>query len=374
MVFTGRAVYDDGVWDTAAEDVVDEISTISPMETPLLDALPQAERPATSLLHEWLEEKAAPLTLTTSTALASTTSAGTVTVHDGSGSSVAAFLQTGVVLKVNPTGEYLQVDGVSGDDLEISRAQDTTSASSAEAGAEIFVIGDVALEGADVSEDTSRPRERKYNYVQTIKKDIIVSGTMQAQDMHGVSNEFEHQRTKKTREALRDLEKIAILGRSAGNTIGSSSAYRKMDGILKFISTNVTSTATMNVDTLNDVVKGCWDQGGEPDLIVADATWKRTIDQFSDSRIQHGQDDDRYREKISVFDSTYGRQRVMMNRYLPNKTVLVLDTSKIRVVPMRGRSFNFQRVSKTGDSEKGFVLGDYTLEFKNESAHAHASS
>jgi hypothetical protein len=38
-------------------------------------------------------------------------------------------------------------------------------------------------------------------------------------------------------------------------------------------------------------------------------------------------------------------------------------------MPLQGRSFHYKPLASTGDSETGLVLGEYTLEFKNENAH-----
>ena len=67
MAFTGRATYDNTT--ALAEDVSDIVSMISPFETPLLDFLGDAARPATNTLHEWLEESLGPPSIIASTAI-----------------------------------------------------------------------------------------------------------------------------------------------------------------------------------------------------------------------------------------------------------------------------------------------------------------
>ena len=42
-------------------------------------------------------------------------------------------------------------------------------------------------------------------------------------------------------------------------------------------------------------------------------------------------------------------------------------------MPMQGRSFHFKPLAATGDSFSGQVIGEYTLEFKNENAHGLVS-
>src|SRR5688572_7909747 len=63
MPFTGKATYSAGsTLPEIAEDVSDLIGLSSPYETPLLDALGDAVRPARSTVHEWLEDTLLPNT------------------------------------------------------------------------------------------------------------------------------------------------------------------------------------------------------------------------------------------------------------------------------------------------------------------------
>jgi hypothetical protein len=49
--------------------------------------------------------------------------------------------------------------------------------------------------------------------------------------------------------------------------------------------------------------------------------------------------------------------------------VLLLDSSRIEVVPLSGRSFHYKPLAVTGDRESGQLIGEYTLELRNENAH-----
>src|SRR5205823_9773545 len=63
MGFTGKSTYGAGSsMPESAEDVADLVAINSPFETPLLDALGDATRPARSTLHEWLEDTLLPNT------------------------------------------------------------------------------------------------------------------------------------------------------------------------------------------------------------------------------------------------------------------------------------------------------------------------
>ncbi len=72
---------------------------------------------------------------------------------------------------------------------------------------------------------------------------------------------------------------------------------------------------------------------------------------------------------VSVYESDFGICRVILSRWVPSDTLLMLDSSRIEVLPLIGRSFQFRPLAQTGDSFQGQVLGEYTLEMRNELAH-----
>ncbi len=374
MAFTGRAVYDPGVFDGIAEDVSPEISEISPHETPFLDRLGQAERAATSVFHEWLEERLNPVTIGTSTGIDDTTDPGTLTVHDNGGVA-ARFIQVGAIFTVETTGEYVEITAINGDSISFARAFGGTVAATITVGDTLFFIGDAALEGADVVTDISRPRVRVTNFVQIFKKDLIVSGTVQAvRQLGGITNEMDHQRAQRLKEIVRDLEKTVIRGKTSGNSIGSATARRSMRGVLDYITTNITtlgSAGALTTDLLTTAIKDPWDAGAtDLDLIVADSLFKQQIDSFNATRVDVVNLDERFHNRVSIFQSTYGNHAVMLNRWMPANSLMIVSTDRIKVVPLAGRSFQFRQVSRTGDAEKAMIVGEYTVEVLNEEGMA----
>lgn len=362
--FTGKAVYDTGTFPTIAEDVSDIVSMISPYETPLLSQLGDAELPARNVLHEWLEDELAPNTLVTSNNISET--ATTVTIAN----SLANYIMVGAILRYasGTDEEYIRVTGINGNDITISRGFASTTAVSITTGSSLSVISDAAQEGADVTEDITRPRTRLTNYTQIFKKDVIVSGTMGAMNLlGGIADEKDYQIQQRTREALRDLEKAVILSKTSGNTIGSSTAVRTMNGLLAQITTNSSSVGAINSTNLNAIAKLAWDEGGSDiDLIVCGQTVKESIDALNTSRIRVGNEEDKFREVTTIYEGTYGQQAVVLSRWMPANVGVMIAKARVKVVPLSGRSFTYQSVAKTGDSEKGMVLGEYTLELRNE--------
>lgn len=289
-------------------------------------------------------------------------------------------LMAGTIL-LHPNGlEYIQVTGRgnAGTVNVIRGYGGTTPAISTGPTDKFTVIAEAAQDGADVTVDISRARIRKINYTQIFKKDIIVSGTSQAvKNLGGISNEFDHQVVLRTREAVRDLEKAVYLGILSGNTIGTASLSRSFQGLKSALSSNsATIGATLTEALLKAQVKAGWDNGAtDLDIITADAVWKDAIDGFNATRIRTTSEDPTFRNIITSYESSYGIQRILPpSRWMLPSTLMVLASKRIKVMPLTGRTFQFQRVSKTGDAEKGFILGEYTVEIRNEKGMSQAKA
>ena len=366
-------MYGNNIFRGVAEDVADQIGLISPYETPLLDRLGDAPRPASNVLHEWMQDQLNPNTVVATSTV--NTGATAFAILDLNANAVANYFMIGDVIKDIPTGEVMQITAIAGNTITVTRGFGGTSAATITSGDDIFVISSAALEGADVTTDISRGRTRNQNYTQIFKKDVIISGTVQAvTELGGIQDELDYQRTNRLREALRDLEKAAINGVFSGNSIGSSSAYRTMQGIWNWITTNSFSVATLTESWLNTAIQGAWENGAtDLDLIVCDANYKRIIDQLNVSRIHNFQGDGTYeafRNRVSYYECSFGVFEVMLGRWMPQNSAMIISTQRVHVPPLQGRSFRYEPVSRTGDAEKGMIIGEYTVEVWNQEGMA----
>ena len=70
-----------------------------------------------------------------------------------------------------------------------------------------------------------------------------------------------------------------------------------------------------------------------------------------------------------AYESDFGVCRVVMSRWVPTGTVFLLDSSRIEVMPLAGRSFQYKPLAATGDRDSGQVIGEYTLELRMKTAH-----
>lgn len=382
MSFSGKASYAAGVdLPEIIEDVSDVISIISPFETPLLDHLGDAKRAANSTVHEWLEDTLLPNT--DSVNQVSFTPNGqdatSITVANGS------RFQVGDLVRPGNAAEVWLVTAVAANVLTVVRRYGTTPAFTLVNGTKLTILGNAALEGADASAARFTNRTRKQNYTQIFAATVDVTGTMQAARQYGTSDELDYQKQERLRELLRDLENCVINGTApAATPQGSAAVRRSMNGIARQISTNQFvpgqggfpsgggGGSDLNETVLNAALRLAWEQSqGRIDTIVVGGFQKRRINQFVASTMRHfAPGDAKFKDMVSAYESDFGVCKVILSRWTPADTVLLLDSSRIEVLPLAGRSFHFRPLGPTGDSIAGQVVGEYTTEFRNENAHA----
>jgi hypothetical protein len=113
-----------------------------------------------------------------------------------------------------------------------------------------------------------------------------------------------------------------------------------------------------------------WKSGnGQVDLLVMGGQEKRALNGFILASRRFGPEDEKVKNLVNVYESDFGVCRVVMSRWIPTGTVLMLDSSRIEVVPLAGRSFQYKPLASNGDRESGQLIGEYTLELRNENAH-----
>ena len=381
MAFTGKATYSAGAGlPEIAEDVSDIIGIISPHETPLLQHLGDPRREASSTVHEWLEDALLPNTDVIDED-SFTPDADTATSFDVAN---GAYFLAGDQVKMEGSSEVMLVTDVTVDTLTVVRGYGGTSADTLVDGATLHILGNAALEGAEAPAARFSNRVRKMNYAQIFTSAVEVSGSQLAATTVGIEDELQYQMQERLRELLRDLENCVINGVApAADPQGSGTVRRSMNGLLAQISTHVNtpgdavlppgegpSANELTERVLNAAMRSVWEQSSAAvDTIVCHGVQKRKINEMIGDRRGYMPSDTTVSDLVSVYESDFGVARVIVSRWVPKDTVLLLDSTRVGVLPMAGRSFQFKRLASGGDSETGQVLGEYTLELRNESAH-----
>jgi len=375
MAFTGKATYSAGTTlPELAEDVSDLIGIISPYETPLLDALGDPMREATSTHHEWFEDELLPNKDAINDSTYTDPSTDTDFVVDN-----GSRFRVGDQIQVESSEELMLVTGINSNTLTVVRGYAGTTAEDLADNQVINILGNAALEGADKPGARFTNRSRCGNYTQIFTATVEVSGTDMAASQLGLADEMDYQKQERLRELIRDLENTVVNGgEPASNPEGSGSVRRSMKGVIQHLSTNVFHTGDsgfptgtgLDEDKINYVLRQIWESSnGNVDMIVVGGFQKRKINAFSANSRTYGANDTTFTDMISIYESDFGVCRIVTTRWMPQDAALLLDSSRINVLPLAGRNFYFKPLASGGDYECGELIGEYTVELRNEAAH-----
>ncbi len=375
MPFTGKATYSAGAnLPEIAEDVSDLIGLISPYETPLLDALGDPLRETSSTHHEWLEDDLLPNR--DAVADSSISNPASETQFDAAHGS---RFQIGDQIQIESSEELMLVTAVSSNTLTVVRGYAGTTPENLVNGQVINILGNAAIEGADKPGARFTNRIRRGNYTQIFTAAVEVSGSDMAANQLGLADEMDYQKQMRLRELLRDLENTVINGgQPSANPQGSSSARRSMKGIIQHLATNVLGDGDsgfpvegyLDEETINLMLRRIWENSsGNIDLILVGGNQKRKINSFLAGSRSYSASDTKFTNMLSVYQSDFGICKIITSRWMPRDAVLFLDSSRISVLPLAGRSFHFKPLASAGDYECGELIGEYTLQLKNEAAH-----
>lgn len=224
------------------------------------------------------------------------------------------------------------------------------------------------VEGADYSFAIPSARTRTGAYCQIFTKTLEVSGTQEEVDVAGVEKEFSYQMKKRMKELATDIEKALFTG--TGNS-GASGTARRLKGIFAWISTNSqtgtgTGNETLTESMFNSLLQTVYDAGGSPDSAYVNSWQKRQISSFatSNSRYQEPGMEGRLRNFVSGYESDFGVIEIKLDQFADTDKVAALDSSLWRVAILRG--VKTEDVAKVGDSKRGALVGELTLEAGNE--------
>ncbi len=227
-------------------------------------------------------------------------------------------------------------------------------------------------EGADASAASLSPTTRLDNYTQISRKVWRTTNTIEAVDAAGRGSEFAYQMAKNMKELARDMEYALVNGTGNAGSSGTGGTARELKGVDGWITTNTgasPATATgLTEDMYNEMLQKIWNEGGDPDVTYANGYQKRQISQFSTPSTRNiSADDKSLVASVDVYDSDFGRQQIILDRYVPQDKVFALQEDKWRVAFLR--PVEYKDLPDNGGGPKGMVEAEYTLEALNEKAN-----
>lgn len=257
------------------------------------------------------------------------------------------------------------------------------------------VTTNAVVEGDDVASFTAvSPTARLGNYCQIARKDVIISGTVEAVDKAGRKDEEAYQMALKSAELKRDMES-GLLANQGANA-GAAAVARLTGSYLAFIKTNVDkdaggsnpvyTTVPTGVRTdgtqraftetiLKAVLSLMWTAGANAKFVMVNAAAKAKISAFTGNATRtynlNGDSRGAVVASVDVYVGEFAVVRVLPNRFMRTRDAIVFDPAYASLAFLR--SFKKIDLAKTGDAEKKIILVEYALKIHNELAHGLAA-
>jgi len=253
------------------------------------------------------------------------------------------------------------------------------------------VAANAAVEGANITYATLSPTVMETNFTQISTKGIQVAATNEAVTSAGRSNEMAYQVAKAAKELKRDME-TALLSNVA-KSAGNSTTARKLGGCPTWYETNVDAASNgsgagngairtdgtqraFTEDQLKGILVKCYNQGGNPNMIMVNAFNKQKLSGFTGGSTRFdAAEDRRLITSIDVYESDFGTMQVSPNRFIRGangtsakigQDAHILDMEFWAVSFLR--DFSLQNPAQTADADQRFMVAEYTLESRNEKA------
>lgn len=344
------------------ESVQDEILLLNSYQTPMLSMLGISDA-ATAIEHVWFEDEM--FTQESTVTADAAVDATSLVVAD-----VEPF-RADQVVKVGDELVLVTAVNTSTKTLTVVRGHANTIPAAITTGAVIEVQFVEGEEGRDARSARYKPRTRKSNLMQIFDDTVSITGSAAAVKNYGIDDLYEYEKQKKQLELALQLEKAIINGIKYENGV-----IRQMDGIKNMIKTNVhdNNGAPIDIDVINDQLQaifgfGGFNGGGNYEIVVP-ARQKRAIGKFDSSLLNVNREDKGRGTVVNYLTTDFGEFPVSINDNLAADEILIIDKGRVKVRPLQGREFFHEYLGKQGDYYAGMLVGEYTLEFEQEKAHA----
>ena len=178
-----------------------------------------------------------------------------------------------------------------------------------------------------------------------------------------------------------------------GSAAGDATTARTLGGVQTWIETNVDAGSggsgagngaartdgtqrAFTEDQLKGVLRSCYNEGGNPNMIMVGAFNKQKLSGFTGGSTRFdAAEDRRLITSIDVYESDFGTMQVAPNRFIRGangtaakvgQDALILEMDYWAVSFLR--DFSLQTPAQTRDADQRFMVAEYTLESRNEKA------
>jgi len=229
------------------------------------------------------------------------------------------------------------------------------------------------VEGASITYAQPDVRAKKKNYTVIRLRNWDVTFTQEAVASAGVESEFARELMKAMKEIARDFDSIILFTASTG--AGATGTARKCRGLLNAVTGNIVSCGTaraqLSEDQVNLVMDKIWSDGGNPKVLFCNGFNKRVISKKFSAKTGFTFNIDASTRKaianINSYEGSFGTLQIIPERQILVDAVAIVDPDYFKVAILRG--IKSYKGAATASSYKGWVEGELTLNYGNQSAH-----
>lgn len=211
---------------------------------------------------------------------------------------------------------------------------------------------------------------RTGNYTQIISAEVEVTETEREALQAGFADRYSYEMEKAMTEWVDDAEYALMRG---GIASGTGSAARYMRGFKASVTTTVTSQSgkSLSETMLNDYFQNTWNVSRVfPDEVYVGGALKRRISGFTAGSTKFTKvEDKRLINTASVYESDFGVVKVLLHRYITvsgdqGYDILGIKNDHNKIAQLRAPKH--VSMAKAADSTRGMIVGEITLEHRNE--------
>ena len=372
---TTQSTYDDNSGVIQKRVITDYITLIDPADAPFVEAMGGLDGGAKKFRFvnfphtkvEWIEDTREPLAVGLFTAMNTVVTTAVLLAAS------ANMVQVGQILLFADGAEQMWVSAVASDGvtLTVSRGYGGTTATAqvVNNNTAIEILGIARLEGAESHGLGYTVRSTNYNHTQIMQREVKVSRSQNQISQYGIREEFDYQSNKAIPHLMRLIEKGVYKGtRSAG----SSAAPRSFGGLGTFVTNNAinSGSAAVTQAKFENALKAAYLDGGKPSKAFVSPTNMQVIKNFYDSAnfLRVDTKEKTVGMTIEKIITPYGTVDLIMDRWAPDSTIYILDPEHVGFITYY--PFTSEPLAKTGDYQRGEVVGEFTLCVRMDKAHA----
>ena len=333
--------------------------------------------PAHNAKIEWLEDELNPDVITASYDYQDDTTdvltISKVGVDDDTPANIARSLRVGSILKPANSDFLYQVVTVVGDDtVTITEyASKGIGDTSLNASRVWQIIGHPLVPGSDVTDDISRPRVQKENYLQIFERAVGIDKMRKSIKMHTVPDEVKLQSMRRLMELHNELNKCALNMYAGSNSVNQArptfngfraqvEAKANLDTWKDIGSVPLTSTI------INTMLEKMWDAGGidsgDTLNIIVNSFQHRQISAFTDDIVRTRQSDKSAGTIITQIQGDIGPiLNVVLDRHMPQDCFGLYSSQKMRLRHGAGDQFQLVAMGLKGRRISWQLSGAYSL-------------